>query len=290
MDKTGREYENFVAKLQQAIFYSEKYGKQKNIIIEKNKIIKDNNGIDREFDLYWEYELGGFTYKTVIECKDYKTPIKLEKIDALIGKTHDIPELKCVFATKSKYQSGAEKKANQYGIELLIVREQNDSDWVDENGSPLLTRVHITGHLIIPARISSFQPLFDGKWIKDNRPDIDDTKPIQIHGLNNEIIIDDVGNKEKYSLHELANILTTLEEEKPGNYERTKQFAEAYLQYKDKKLKIRSYKVFYSIPNPIESIIDVDITQELLGVVEYINKGVKMKIYQNGNIHQSKLV
>jgi hypothetical protein len=123
MKNTGKEYEEFVRDLQQAIINSEEEIKQKNIIVEKNKIIKDKNGLDREFDLYWEYELGGFTYKTVIECKDYDTPIKLEKIDALIGKTHDIPELKPVFATKTGYQSGAETKAVQNGIDLIIIKK-----------------------------------------------------------------------------------------------------------------------------------------------------------------------
>ena len=123
MDRTGKEYENFVSILQQAILSSEEYIKQKNIVIEKNKIIKDKNGLDREFDLYWEYELGGLTYKTVIECKDYKSPITVEKIDALIGKIQDIPELKGVFATKTGYQSGTKTKAKKNGIELLIVRE-----------------------------------------------------------------------------------------------------------------------------------------------------------------------
>jgi hypothetical protein len=290
MDKTGKNYENFVAELQQAILRSEGFGIQRNIVIEKNKIIKDNNGIKREFDLYWEYELGGLTYKTVIECKDYNSKIKIDKIDAFIGKTNDIPGLSLAFATKCGYQSGAGIKAKQHGIELLIVREQNDSDWVDEYGNPLLQIIHVTGHLIIPARITSFLPMFEGKWIKENRPDIDMTRPVHLHGLNNEIFIDDIYNNEKYSLYELAQKLTALEDNKPGNYERSKQFSDAYLQYRDEKLKLHSYKVVYSIPEPIESIIHVDFSQELLGVIEYINKGIKMKIFGNGNIQQNKLI
>ena len=65
----GKDYEEFVKTLQQALLYSELIGSSKNIEIESNKKITDNNGIEREFDLYWEYELAGVTYKTVIECK-----------------------------------------------------------------------------------------------------------------------------------------------------------------------------------------------------------------------------
>ena len=290
MDRTGKEYENFVAKLQRAILNSKSLAIQKNIVIEKNKNIKDNNGINREFDLYWEYELGGLTYKTVIECKDYNSKINIEKIDALIGKTNDIPGLNLVFATKCGYQSGADIKAKQHGIELLIVREQNDSDWIDINGNPLLQVIHMTGQIIITARITSFHPLFDGKWIKENRPDIDITRPIQFEGLYNEIFIVDIENNEKYSLSELAEKLTSLEENKPGVYERTKQFSEAFIEYKNEKFKLHSYSVTYNIPEPIESCIHIDLSQELLGVVEYINKGIKMKIFQNGNIHQDKYI
>jgi hypothetical protein len=40
-----------------------------------------------------EFDLGGYVYKTVIECKDYASTITVEKIDAFIGKTNDIPGL-----------------------------------------------------------------------------------------------------------------------------------------------------------------------------------------------------
>jgi hypothetical protein len=159
MENSGKEYEDFVARLQQAIFDSEEYTKQKNITIEKNKKIKDKNSVEREFDLYWEYEMGGFTYKTIIECKNYKTSISIEKIDALLGKLHDLPDLKAVFATKKGYQSGALTKAKNNNIDLLIVREQNDTDWTDEYGNPLIKIVSINGTLYILARITKFQPL-----------------------------------------------------------------------------------------------------------------------------------
>jgi len=287
MDKTGKEYEVFVATLQQVLLNSEKYGGQKNIVIEKNKIIKDKNGIDREFDLYWEYKLGGLTYKTIIECKDYKSPISIEKIDALIGKVHDIPELKPVFASKSGYQSGAEKKAEQNGIELLIVREQNDSDWVDEYGFHLLKGIKVCGQFIKPANITSFRPMIDGNWVLENGINIDVTKPFQLNELNNEIFIQDITNNEKYSLFDLEAKLT-LENNSPGDYEKSKIFTEAYLHHKGNKYKILSYKVMYSIPEPIEYNDVFDFTQQLVGVVEFIKKGIKLKIFKNGNIHQEE--
>lgn len=51
MSNNGRDYEDFVFKLQQALINSEEYLHQKNILIEKNVKIIDTSGIEREFDL-----------------------------------------------------------------------------------------------------------------------------------------------------------------------------------------------------------------------------------------------
>ena len=107
----GRDYEEFVANLQQALLDAENITNQTNIIIELNKKIVDNCGIEREFDLYWEYTFGGLRYKTIIECKDYNSNISLEKIDALIGKTRDIPDLRAVFTTKKRLSIWGKEKS-----------------------------------------------------------------------------------------------------------------------------------------------------------------------------------
>ncbi|MDC4871978.1 restriction endonuclease, partial [Acinetobacter baumannii] len=99
---TGREYEEFVQSIYQAIIQSEMLGlsEQTNIEVEINKKLTDRNGTDRQFDIYWEYVLAGHTYKTVIECKDYNSKISIEKIDAFIGKLSDFPGIRGLYATK----------------------------------------------------------------------------------------------------------------------------------------------------------------------------------------------
>lgn len=168
MINNGKEYEVFVASIQKALFDSEQWPELKNIEIERNKKILDRCGVEREFDLYWEYELAGVTYKTVIECKDYASTISIDKIDALIGKTQDIPDLKALFTTKKGYQSGAQIKAQQHCIDLLIVRESNDNDWTLADGTPCIREVCISVIAILPARIKSFTPQIDVEWVKAN--------------------------------------------------------------------------------------------------------------------------
>lgn len=283
MANTGREYELFVASLQQAILDAENITTQKNIQVEVNKKIVDNSGIERQFDIYWEYELGGFLYKTIIECKDYDSNVSVEKIDALIGKIRDLPDLRAVFATKKGYQSGARTKANTNRIDLLIVREQNESDWTDTDGTPFIKKIVINMHICSPAQITKFRPELDGEWIKENT-DIDISSPITIQGQNNEIFIDDLIQNERYSLYQLANRLAPIDGQKHGQFAEEIQFDNAYLYHKDIKLKLRSYRIEYFISKPAVQPIEIDFSKELIGVVEYLQSGHKKSIFKDGVI------
>ncbi len=283
MANTGKEYELFVVNLQQALLNAENITTQKNINVVVDKKILDNCGIERQFDIYWEYELGGFTYKTVIECKDYSSKVSIEKIDALIGKIRDIPDLKAVFATKTGYQSGARTKAEQNKIDILIVREQNESDWTDEEGTPLIKKICIDMHLCMPAHIHKFEPIIDGEWIKENIS-IDTSNPIRMSGLDNEIFIEDLNKQEKYSLHELSSKLSPLESKEYGVFEKVEKFENAFIYHQDLKFKLVGYKIEYSISNPINMPIEIDFSKELIGVVEYLQKGTKKSIFRDGII------
>ncbi|MCF6340316.1 MAG: restriction endonuclease [Sulfurimonas sp.] len=282
----GRDYEKFVANLQQALLDAENITNQTDVIIELNKKIIDNCDIEREFDLYWEYTFGGLTYKTIIECKDYNSNISLEKIDALIGKTRDIPDLRAVFATKKGYQSGAKKKAEQNKIDLLIIREQNDSDWQDKNGNSFIKIINIEIHMNMPAQITKFEPRINANWLKDN---IDMSKPLNMSGLNNEIFIEDITKNEKYSLFDLSSKLTSLGSKEFGNFSKNEQFDNAFICYKDVKLKMDSYLCEYTIAEPHKSVIEKDFSKELIGVIEYLQQGTKKSIFKKGIIKEQQL-
>lgn len=283
MANNGKDYEIFVAKMQQALLNADVYASQKNIQVEINKKLVDICGIERQFDIYWEYELGGLLYKTVIECKDYASTITVEKIDALIGKVKDLPDLKAVFATKMGYQSGAQKKAENNKIELLIVREQNNDDWTDADGTPLIKIISMNIYAISPAYIENFLPKFDVEWIKENT-NIDINKPLNISVPSTEVIIENIDTSESYSIHELAQKLTTTGESIYGRFEKEEFFEDAFIYYQDLKLKLKSYKVEYTLSEPIQSSFEIDFSKELIGVVEYLQRGTKKTIFKNGVI------
>ncbi|EDR6797878.1 hypothetical protein GP393_004737, partial [Salmonella enterica subsp. enterica serovar Anatum] len=142
MANSGKEYEELVRDIQRSLINAGNVPSLKNINIEKNKKIKDRSGIDREFDIYWEFEIGGHTYRSVIKCKDYSSRVSIEKIDAFISKTNDIPGLNLIYATRTGYQSGAKIKAEQHNIQLLVIRDQQEQDWTDEDGTPYLKTIN----------------------------------------------------------------------------------------------------------------------------------------------------
>jgi len=278
---TGKEYEQFVAELQQALLNADMFTNQNDVHVEVDKIITDNCGIKRQFDIYWEYELGGITYKTVIECKDYNSKVSVDKIDAFIGKIRDIPDLKPVFATKTGYQSGAEIKAEQNKVDLLIVREQNDSDWTSEDGTPLVKTICINMHVCMPAHIHKFEPSIDAQWAKDNTS-IDLGDAISFAGQNNEIFIEN--ESDKFSLYDLASRLKPLDDKEYGVFEKVEKYENAFIHHKDLTLKLAGYKIEYSISKPITEVIEIDGSKELAGVIEYLQKGTKKNIFKDGII------
>lgn len=289
MTNDGKAYEAFVGQLQQALLDVEKIATQRTIKVERNKVIKDKNGCNREFDLYWEYELGGFLYKTIIECKDYKSAITVEKIDGLLGKIGDIPGLRGIFATKTGYQSGARTKAEAHEIELLVVREQNDSDWVDENGTPYLREIHLNMRFGIPPSITKFEPLLDGDWAEENT-DYKIGDSMTVMGMNNEIFIADHANQTRMSLHEIESNLIANDGREFGDFTETIEYKDAYLECHESKFKIKGYRISYHLSPPIDNTSIIDFSAELMGVIEYLNRGVKRSIFKSGMTRDEPLL
>lgn len=279
-----KNYEGFVCKLQKAIIESDKLIGQNNIIIERNKKLIDGNGIEREIDLYWEYSLGELVYKTAIECKDYNRKIGIEKIDALIGKMKDLPTIKPVFATKIGYQVGAIKKAEKNGVELLIVREQNDSDWFDKNGIPYIKTINI--NMILHSRISitAINPLIDKDWF-ENESDlsIDDLHKINIQPIEMDYI-EDADNSKSRELIDYLEDIDNQRDEGFGGFEKTIYFENAVLVTKNNRIKIKQIKVKYIRPEPFNMPMTIDYSNELIGVIEYLSTKKKVSVFKNGKV------
>ncbi len=261
----------------QAILDSESLGGQKNIKVRHNEEIADRFGIKRQFDVLWDYEQAGILYNTIIECKDYNSPVSIDKIDALVGKLADFPTVRGIIATKKGYQSGAREKAKNCGIEILCIREQNDSDWIDEKGNPLVKKVVLNLTMLSAPEIIRYNTFIDEKYIKDNNIDIE--KIHIFHSLNTEVFIEDKITNQTYSLYELQQKIAN-KDDSYGLHEKDIEFEDAYIIKQDVKLKLRKLHVVYEIRQPCTETIEIDGADYIMGVVEYLNQGKKKTVFK----------
>lgn len=285
---TGKEYEEFVGAIQQSLINAEGMSHLKNIKVEVNKKIEDRNGILRQFDVYWEFNLGGYDYKTVIECKDYASSVTIDKIDAFIGKTQDIPGLRLIYATKTGYQSGAQRKADQHKVDLLIIREGVDEDWTAPDGTPLIKIINLNIIAISPPNITSFSPFVDASWL-ESQPELDVEKINNKFSmtLNNEVFICNEVTGVRFSLYDLANSLAgKIPDMQYGEGTYSEELHNSYLESDDGDLrvKLRGYKLSYVYREPAKVTSIIDYSKELLGIVQNYSSGDKQMVFRDGRV------
>jgi hypothetical protein len=84
-----------------------------------NTFLKGISGETYQIDVYYEFERAGIHHKVIIECKDWKDPVKREVINALESKVRDIPGVIGVIISRNGYQSGAINFSQKKGILAL---------------------------------------------------------------------------------------------------------------------------------------------------------------------------
>ncbi|MBE9063366.1 restriction endonuclease [cf. Phormidesmis sp. LEGE 11477] len=88
-----------------------------------NTFLKGISGETYQIDVYYEFERAGIQHKVIIECKDWKNPVKREVINALESKVRDIPGVIGVIISRNGYQSGAINFSQQKGILALTSKD-----------------------------------------------------------------------------------------------------------------------------------------------------------------------
>ena len=86
----------------------------------------------REIDVLIETDVGPYSVKIAVEAKDFKRPLNVTEIEAVIGKysgNGGIAVNKVVVVAKRGFSDAAEKRAKEARIELLTIKEAKESDW-----------------------------------------------------------------------------------------------------------------------------------------------------------------
>lgn len=127
----GRAFEKLVAIIQEA------YKDSPHTHIYTNFKIRDKFAKKkiREFDVFIITKINNVDLKIAIECKDYKKPVSIEKIEAFNSKCSTVSGIsKKIIISPKGFQSGAIENAEQFDIELLVLSDVNTTtpiSWMD---------------------------------------------------------------------------------------------------------------------------------------------------------------
>jgi restriction endonuclease len=93
----------------------------------------------RQFDVTVLFKKGLYEYLTVVECRDYATPVPVGDVEAFVTKAKDAHANCAVIASPKGFQSGAQEVAANHDMKLIQVTESSDVDptifganWGDE--------------------------------------------------------------------------------------------------------------------------------------------------------------
>jgi Restriction endonuclease len=120
-DKTGRSYEAVVRAIFQAILDQEEVT---NVIVEHDVTLQGKT-TPHQIDVYWKFVKGGVTYETVVQVKDWRTPVKQAQLFEFKSVLNDLPrQPRGIFVTHTGYQRGARAVAKAEGIILYELGEE----------------------------------------------------------------------------------------------------------------------------------------------------------------------
>jgi hypothetical protein len=77
----------------------------------------------RQFDVTIRFKRGLYEYLTVVECKDYATPVPVTEVDAFVTKSADVHANHAVIASSSGFQKGAREVAQRHNIRLINIAD-----------------------------------------------------------------------------------------------------------------------------------------------------------------------
>ncbi len=181
--------------------------------IEKNVRIKEKqvSGRDREFDLILTVEsMPGYIQKYYIECKNFRKPVGIEKIEAFLGKLTAIGASynEGVFVSALGFKKGVAKRAVERGIKIWEVNGLDKSGFAEIAGKTYSNRlivipvVHqvcrLDGKQVLSifnkdgAVVNTIQNVIYQKWInKEIKPELGRiTITIDQPGCDDSVIVD----------------------------------------------------------------------------------------------------
>lgn len=110
-------------------------------IVSKNKKLKNASGNYREFDVLIESKINELQIVIAIECKDYKKPVAVEKVEAFNSKCSRIPIInKKIMISPAGFQKDAISAAEEFGIDIYEFKNLDTeviNNWIIKEFYPI---------------------------------------------------------------------------------------------------------------------------------------------------------
>jgi hypothetical protein len=130
--------------------------------VQRDTKIQGKSGTANQVDVSFTFVLGGTRYLTIVQCKDWTSPVKKEQVLTFKGVLDDIPgQPRGIMVSRSGFQEGAQTYAEHHGIRIYELRDPKDEDWVG-----LIQRVEGTMKVLIP-ETRNVRCTYDEPWITE---------------------------------------------------------------------------------------------------------------------------
>jgi hypothetical protein len=97
--------------------------------IRRNQKLQGKSGQERQLDVTISQHAGPIPIFIVIECKRYRRPVGIEKVESFVTKLRDVNGSVGVMISSSGFTAGARAAADQHNIHLKTYREANETDF-----------------------------------------------------------------------------------------------------------------------------------------------------------------
>lgn len=256
----GDQYEDFTREVYESIKEIETLGLVKCTTIEQHKLIQNAYGVKREIDLYWEYTdlVTNELKKVAIECKNYKNPVSIEKIDAFNTKISDLNIDHAIFCAKHGVQSGGIECAKHHNIQIIELREPEDSDMEGR-----IQQIVCTIHFCLPPKILNIDIKLG--FDEDSKPESGKyyiTSLDPVYSSAGEVI----GSFSQFVYDEAK-------EKSPGTYDLLQRMPDNYLLINDKKAFLLEVSINYRVVEPEVRTIDIHHSEVIRAIMKIVGVG-----------------
>jgi hypothetical protein len=117
-----KKFENLAADIQRQL--SPEARVQTNV-----KMLGKRSGTERQIDVLVEQEVGQYSIRIVIDCKDYKHPVDVKDIEMFMGLVEDVSANKGAIITATGFTATAKKRAKDAGIDTYRLVDTSQTKW-----------------------------------------------------------------------------------------------------------------------------------------------------------------